>query len=393
MGTNIFLAYILAFCKHSWFWLGIWVFYYLRFTDYAGIGLVETILVGTMALTEIPTGAIADLFGKRNTLILSFLLQAVGAIWMTVTHDFWGLAGSVFVMGIGGTFYSGTLEALVYDSLIQQDKQSFYDKTISTISSIQLVAPALCSIVGGLLYPIDPRLPFAANAAFYIVGMLAALFLTEPRVDTLKFSFANYLAQTKQGYKNLFSSAEIKFQTLLLLSVGVIVVIVDEMLNSFLGVEFGFPPEWIGAIWAVIYVAAALINQLTPQIKQVLGKQQSLILIGILIAASLVISPYLGLIAGGVSLLIRSSLQSIYGNLTSIVINDQIDSKYRATTLSTFNMFKNLPYVLTAYLFGSFADQFSAKTGAFGLGLVLIGLLSIQLIQQKPKVFLMGEKI
>lgn len=44
---NIYLSYLLAFCKNSWFWLGIWVFYYLRFTNYAGIGLIETIMIGT----------------------------------------------------------------------------------------------------------------------------------------------------------------------------------------------------------------------------------------------------------------------------------------------------------------------------------------------------------
>ena len=77
MTRNIYLAYFLAAMKHSWFFLGIWVFYYLQFTDYAGIGLLETIMIGTTTLGEIPTGAVADLFGKKKTLVLSFFLEAV----------------------------------------------------------------------------------------------------------------------------------------------------------------------------------------------------------------------------------------------------------------------------------------------------------------------------
>jgi len=67
MKNNILIAYILAFAKNTWFWLGIWIFYYLRFTNYAGIGLIETVLTVTTTLSEIPTGAVADLLGKKKT--------------------------------------------------------------------------------------------------------------------------------------------------------------------------------------------------------------------------------------------------------------------------------------------------------------------------------------
>jgi MFS family permease len=80
--NNITIAYVLTFAKNTWFWLGIWIFYYLRFTNYAGIGLIETVLIVTTTLTEIPTGAVADLLGKKKTLVIAFLLEAVGAYMM-----------------------------------------------------------------------------------------------------------------------------------------------------------------------------------------------------------------------------------------------------------------------------------------------------------------------
>src|SRR3989344_1850334 len=120
---NIRIAYLLAAMKNSWFWLGIWIFYYLRFTNYAGIGLIETILIVTLTLMEIPTGAIADLLGKKKTLILAFLFELIGGLMMAIAPNFSVLAGSVFVMCVGGALYSGTLEALVYDSLKQEGNQ------------------------------------------------------------------------------------------------------------------------------------------------------------------------------------------------------------------------------------------------------------------------------
>jgi len=62
---NITIAYTLSFLWKCWFWLGIWVFYYLRFTDYAGIGFLEAVMITTATIGEIPTGAIADILGKK----------------------------------------------------------------------------------------------------------------------------------------------------------------------------------------------------------------------------------------------------------------------------------------------------------------------------------------
>lgn len=380
---NIAIAYLLTFCKNSWFWLGIWVFYYLRFTNYAGIGIIETVLIVTMTLTEIPTGAIADLFGKRKTLFLSFLFQAIGALWMALTPNFSGLALSVFVMGVGGTLYSGTLEALVYDTLKQNNHESTYDRIISIMSSIQLIAPAVCGVIGGFLYIISPSLPFIAYAAFCFLGIIGTLFLTEPVIDTEKFSWKNYLFQTKQGIKQLTKTINIRNQAILLLSIGVIGVILDEMLYSFLGVEFGLKAESIGIVWAIIFLISAAAVQTTPLIRKLLGDKKAVILTGGVIALTLIVSPILGLVLGVLSILFSSTFLAILTNLTSIIINKNTESKYRATTLSTFNMIKNIPYVLSAYFIGFLSDSISAKNSAFVLGILLIFFLIFQILKVK----------
>ncbi|MCA9369104.1 MAG: hypothetical protein H6773_00375 [Pseudomonadales bacterium] len=51
---------------HAWFWIAIWALFYLRFTDCAGFGLLEFTMIISFVITEIPTGAIADLFGKKK---------------------------------------------------------------------------------------------------------------------------------------------------------------------------------------------------------------------------------------------------------------------------------------------------------------------------------------
>ncbi|QQG42195.1 MAG: MFS transporter [Candidatus Woesebacteria bacterium] len=377
---NITIAYILAFSKNTWFWLGIWIFYYLRFTDYAGIGIIETILILTMTLAEIPTGAIADLFGKKKTLIIAFTLETVGAFIMATAPNFQMLALSVFVMCVGGAFYSGTIDALIFDTLKESGEEGTYDRKISNTNTLSLIAPAICSILGGFMYKINPTLPFYGNAFGYMIGLIASFFLIEPHIDSIKFSFRNFVSQTGQGLKELFKNLDIKKQTILLLSIGFFVVIASEMLDSFLGFEFGFSAEQLGILWSAVFIISALASQLTPFINRLFKGNLSIIFIGILIVITFLFSPWMGLIMGGLSLVFRSSLEAISGNLASIAINQNTDSKFRATTISTFNMIKNIPYVLSAYFIGSLSDKISAKTTAMYLGILLLGFILAQLI-------------
>lgn len=378
--NNIFLSYILAFCKNTWFWLGIWVFYYLRFTDYAGIGLIETTLIVTLTLAEIPTGAVADLLGKKRTLIIAFLFEAAGSFMMTFAGNLQELIISVFIMCVGGAFYSGTIDALMYDSLKQDGLEDNYDQKRSNLNTIQLLAPALCGIAGGFLYVINPRFPFLANTIGYLIGLIICFFLVEPQIDTEKFSFANFLNQTKHGFRQLVKSRAVFRESLTLLGIGFIVVICSELLDSFLSVEFGFDPTQLGILWAGIFLVSAFASQLTPRITKSFGQNQSVILVSIVVALTLLVSPLMGLIAGGAVLTLRVAFEGIFDNVASLVINRNTESKFRATTISTFNMIKNLPYIAFAYVIGSLSDQISAKNTAMYLGIILLLFILPQIL-------------
>lgn len=383
---NSLIIYILSFTKNTWFWLGIWIFYYLQFTNYAGIGLIETTLIVTFTLTEIPTGAIADLVGKKKTLILSFLLQTIGSFIMAFAINFEMLIFSVFILCIGGSFYSGTIDAILFDTLKQHGQEDDYDKKISTVNMLSLLAPAVCGLIGGFLYIIHPRLPFIASSVGLLVGLHASLFLIEPTIDTVKFSLQSFILQTKQGLRELFKSTSITHQTLSLLSVGFIVVICSEMLDSFLGFEFGFTPEQLGILWSIIFLVSAFASRMTPFIRNYSSDNLAIFVTGMVIALSLIVSPIVGLAAGGIFLMIRVSLEGVFGNLMSIVVNTNTQSQYRATTLSTFNMIKNIPYVAFAYLIGSLSDTISARNTAFAMGGILLTLLFVQavMLHNKP---------
>ena len=150
-----------------------------------------------------------------------------------------------------------------------------------------------------------------------------------------------------------------------------------EMLNDVLGVEFGFKPSQLGVLSGVICLVAAGVSQVTPYLKGKFRMNNLFVFITVLTALSFMVSPVAGLIIGGLSLVSRASFQVISDNLTSVIINENTESKYRATTLSTFNLIKKIPYVAFAYFVGSLMDVLSASRVAFFLGIILLVLALI----------------
>lgn len=371
---NVRIAYVLTFIKHSWFWLGIWVFYYLRFTDYAGLGLIESIVITILSISEIPTGAVADLLGKRKTLALSFLIEGIGSVIMAFAPNFNILLISLPFIAIGSALYSGTLEAMVYDSLKEVRQEKIYDKVISKISTIQLLTFALSTIVGGWLYLLWPGLPYLLVGIFYLIGVGVSLLVVEPTVDTEKFSWSNYVAQSKQGFAQLFSKSD-RWTSLLLIGIAAVIYMVYQVVNDILGVEFGFSPWQWSMVTMVVFFVSALGSLMTPKLIRWVGKKYSYIIATCIVGLTLIISPWLTLMIGGLSVLIRFIFTTITNNIASVWINENTDSRYRATTLSTYNLLTNLPYAITAYFLGAIMQLWSGKWFAFALGVILLVIL------------------
>jgi DHA3 family tetracycline resistance protein-like MFS transporter len=95
------------------------VVYFVREVHMSPLQLVVTGTVMEVAvfLFEVPTGAVADTYGRRLSLIVSFVIQ--GAAWILVgaVPSFWVIAAAWFLWGIGATFESGAYQAWITDEV------------------------------------------------------------------------------------------------------------------------------------------------------------------------------------------------------------------------------------------------------------------------------------
>src|SRR5215813_9878767 len=74
-----------------------------------------------MVVFEVPTGVVADTWGRRASYLLGTITVAIATLlywWMWHVHaSFWPWALASMILGLGFTFFSGALEAWLVDAL------------------------------------------------------------------------------------------------------------------------------------------------------------------------------------------------------------------------------------------------------------------------------------
>lgn len=243
---------------------------------------------------------------------------------------------------------------------------------IGKTNGLNQLGMAVGGILSGVLYSFNPRLPYFLVGIFGLIGAVVSLFLDEPKVDSEKFSIKQFIEQNKAGVTQLRQLLRNVPIMPIIFGVASVWVISDEMLESVLAVEYGFSPQFIGPFFALLFLISAGASTLTPILNRRFHINTLLFILGLVLAVSYIVSPFVGILFGGVMMILRESIMRIFNNGASIVINNYTSSSIRVTTLSTFSMVKNLPYAAVAFFMGVWMDKITSQWVAFYLGSGLI---------------------
>lgn len=110
------------------------------------IGIAETVFHITSLLFEIPSGVFADVFGRKNMLLVSAVMRMIGNVIMIFSCNLFMVCASIALFAMSYNFSSGSGDALAYDSLKTVNHEDYYEKYASN----QLVIYRLCSGISTL---------------------------------------------------------------------------------------------------------------------------------------------------------------------------------------------------------------------------------------------------
>ncbi|MEX0786235.1 MAG: MFS transporter, partial [Dehalococcoidia bacterium] len=136
--ANIWKSYLLHFLLNFQLWWGIWVLYLqdMRGFSLTQITLLEALFWGTAVFAEVPTGAIADRFGRKTSLALGAACVTVAVIAFALGTNYWIVLVSYLAWAFGAAFMSGAEYALIYESLKAVGKESEFQRVAGRLGAI-----------------------------------------------------------------------------------------------------------------------------------------------------------------------------------------------------------------------------------------------------------------
>lgn len=379
VGKNILLAYWLVVCHNLFFWMAPWLLFYLRFVSMGQVVVIQALGLLTRVVAEIPTGAISDLLGKKRALFIAFGCMAVGEGLIVWRQEYVVLVLSFIVVSLGYSFYSGTMEAFIYDTLVSGGKEKEYAKVLSRQQALTNLAIASASLIGGLVYQSWVLLPWILTTGFKLLGLVLVVFVDEPDVDTEKFSLKSFIRQTRMGFSQLLAPT-MRWTFLLLLTYGIFQTFAWEMLDDMSVVAYGYSAAGIGVLYSLLTYLTVPFGLLYHWVQERIAKVWLLVLgIGVL-GLNYLFSPWIGVYVWTSLFVLRMIYSPIKEATITHLINSQTASQVRATTISTYELVRKIPYLLIAGMIGGWVDHWGVKWVAFGFAAALVGLTLPQLV-------------
>lgn len=358
------------------------------------IGILQSFLFFSSVALEIPSGLIADRYGRKFSLIIGFLGLFISGIGFLLFSSFTPFAIIFCLFGASIAMGSGSDRALLYDNLLAEHRSEEYPLILSRARAIGAVSLGLSMLLGGIL---QDTLSWSSVYIFFaiskLIGAIVATFTSEIKLPPTSLNpgkateLSNERAEeTLTLFVNFFRSKKGAF--LIPLFIGYALFELSTIPLFIYGQPF-FSMQGIEVpIIAAIYAAVEAISAVMFIFAGFICSRFSLGLISftttsiatfLLFILSLGVGPTLSVAI----FLIIMSLPAIYETSYETYIHEHTESRIRASCLSAANLVNSIIIGFSYIAFGNLLDIYgfsltliivaaSCFTGLFGVGTTLL---------------------
>ena len=147
------------------------------------IGLAETSYHIASLLTEIPSGSLADVYGRKKMLIVSAVINLLASAVMIFSNGLFMVCLSIALYAVCDSFASGSGDALAFDSMKSEGEEGKYDRYVSNQLLIYRLFGGISTLCAGFALIIGYRLAYAAGIITCILQLAVLASLREIRTE------------------------------------------------------------------------------------------------------------------------------------------------------------------------------------------------------------------
>ncbi|MBI2661945.1 MFS transporter [Candidatus Woesearchaeota archaeon] len=322
------------------------------------IMILQSLFSIAMVILEVPTGYLADMYGRKNILLLSGISFLIAISVYSIGFNFAQFLVAELFFALALSLYSGTSSAFVYDTLTELKQENEYSKIWGKAKYYGLLAMAFSQIIGGFVGDINFRWTFYLSIPFYILLIPITLSIHEPKRHKLIIE-KSHLHKLSRIFKfSLFEN--IKLRWLIVFSA---VIYALNSAGLWLYQPYfklsGVDIAYFGIIFASFQIVAAISSKYAYKIENKLGAKISLIaLVPIIFIGYLLMSKIVFLFSF-VFIFLFQFVRGFSEPVISDYVNKLTISDIRATVLSVQSLVQRLLYALLIPFIGWIADVYS----------------------------------
>ncbi|MCX6714334.1 MAG: MFS transporter [Candidatus Uhrbacteria bacterium] len=343
----------------------------------------------TALVCEVPSGYLADVIGRKKTMLIGTGLFIVSQVHRVYATNYWEFAFQFVLMSAAFSCFSGTEEALLYESLKavgrEEEMLSQNGRLSSARQIFKMFTPLIGSFVASDLTDAQYRILLWADVWTAFVALGIFLFLVEPpHVKQVLEEEVGIFAESLKTIKENPWMMRVSVNKILVFTGAFFTWRVYQPILS----EHGVTAIWLG----VFYFLSSLFGFLGTWFLGAIEKRIGLASFMTWTAMISIVMYFVGIVSSIHILLFLSFLVIITISILrepafSHLVNQHVQSKSRATTLSNLNMLKSvvdIPFTFLAAIVSMWDLRYPL---AFGLVLCLIALIAFP-IRENGK---MGE--
>lgn len=344
------------------------------------IGFIQTSLFLAIMLGEIPSGIIADKYGRKSALLLSFILMITYGVGFFIFTDFIPFLIMFIIHGLSFSLKSGADQALLYDHLKKIGKQHSFIKINSRARAISALTVAGSMALGGMIKDIASwNMLFSIYILSKIMGVIVCSFLFEVKSDN-KHEHNDESNQEDNNEKFTLKKFFLSKKGLSLLPLFVGFSLYEAVLTPLYNYgqallnNAGYSLSLIGFSYAAIELGNSALYLLSGKVSKLIRFTTLVIVTFFMLSVSLFFLPVSGkymLMFFTITFCLPSFVDMVYLDY----VNEHYPSEIRASCISV-NGFISSMFIGAAYfIYGFLIERFTITNSVmYSSFLVLIAL-------------------
>jgi MFS family permease len=387
--------------------------YTARGLDLSTVGLLVALYAATVIVLELPTGSLADLLGRRHTMLVACATSVVALLSLAFAQLWWQFAIASVVSAIARALSSGPLEAWYVDTVRAADPTASLRTGISRGWAVEALGLGVAATLGGWLPGrfdgglaadalISPfSVPVLGAAAIGMVSLVAhaGLMVEPPRAKT---AAANRLVaavravprQIADGVRLASVNPVVRLLVLRIAAIGLAIATLEVLFPLQLVVMLG-SPERAGAAYGLLATAAWLGSAAGSATAPALCRAGTRVGLGTPLSTAAVATAVnggavalIGLAAAGpggfvlaaVGYVLAYLVGGVPGPLSTEALHERVDAARRATLVSVGSLALQLGVLVGGLLVPRLAQSAGYPYGwlAAAVALAVAALLTVR---------------